>query len=76
EGRGGVNEFSFASVGMVCVRMKDLWPAKQVHWQVFGVGEMSGKIRSSEIKRICANGSVHKGLLQNDTSRRDAWEYS
>ncbi|GJV54459.1 pentatricopeptide repeat-containing protein [Tanacetum coccineum] len=38
---GGVNEFSFAGVVMVCVRMKDLWLAKEVHCQVFGVGFLS-----------------------------------
>lgn len=45
----GFNEYSFAGVLTVCVKLRDLWLAKQLHCQVFLLGFLSNVVLSSSI---------------------------
>ncbi|KAL3843380.1 hypothetical protein ACJIZ3_000783 [Penstemon smallii] len=45
----GYNEYSFAGVLTACVKLKELWLAKQLHCQVFLVGFMSNVVLTSSI---------------------------
>ncbi|EPS74289.1 hypothetical protein M569_00469, partial [Genlisea aurea] len=45
----GFNEYSFAGVLSVCVKLKELWLTKQLHCQVLVVGFLSNMILSSSV---------------------------
>ncbi|KAL8488068.1 hypothetical protein ACS0TY_024376 [Phlomoides rotata] len=45
----GFNEYSFAGVLIMCVKLRDLWLAKQLHCQVFVLGYMSNVVLSNSI---------------------------
>ncbi|KAL0383959.1 UNVERIFIED_CONTAM: Pentatricopeptide repeat-containing protein [Sesamum radiatum] len=45
----GFNEYSFAGVLTVCVKLRELWLAKQLHCQVFLIGFLSNVVLSSSI---------------------------
>ncbi|KAL8543241.1 hypothetical protein ACS0TY_003959 [Phlomoides rotata] len=45
----GFNEYSFAGVLTVCVKLRDLWLAKQLHCQVLVLGYMSNVILLSSV---------------------------
>lgn len=45
----GFNECSFAGVLTVCVKLRDLWLAKQLHCQVFVLGYLSNVVLSSSV---------------------------
>ncbi|XP_047941027.1 pentatricopeptide repeat-containing protein At2g21090 [Salvia hispanica] len=45
----GYNEYSFAGVLTVCVKLKALWLLKQLHCQVFVLGFLSNAVLSSSV---------------------------
>ncbi|KAK4401414.1 Pentatricopeptide repeat-containing protein [Sesamum angolense] len=45
----GFNEYSFAGVLTVCVKLRELWLAKQLHCQVFLIGFLSNVVLSSSV---------------------------
>ncbi|KAI3446236.1 hypothetical protein Pfo_002901 [Paulownia fortunei] len=50
----GYNEYSFAGVLTACVKLRELWLAKQLHCQVFLVGFLSNVVLSSSIMDVYA----------------------
>lgn len=52
----GYNEYSFAGVLTVCVKLRALWLAKQLHCQVFVLGFLSNAVLSSSIFDAYAKG--------------------
>ncbi|KAL7118560.1 hypothetical protein ACP275_02G010200 [Erythranthe tilingii] len=73
----GFNEYSFAGVLTVCVKLRDLWLAKQLHCQVFLLGFLSNVVLSSSIIDVYAKCGelVDARRLFDQMSERDvlAW---
>lgn len=73
----GFNEYSFAGVLTACVKLRELWLAKQLHCQLFLLGFLSNVVLSSSVMDAYAKcgelGDARR--LFDQMSRRDvlAW---